>query len=569
MRYAIYGVNRVAKDFLYVFDKLDVVCFFDESGGMEFMGRQVYSIKDFHERRTEWDKLILCDFDKEAKRKRLEQMGLRQGIEFIYEEDMFYELDDLALNPERKKIAVWGTGRRAEAFRIWNKRYTVELYIDSYKKQEAFYGIPIKEPSEIQDWKEQFIIIAAADDREIKNRLKAEGLEEYKDFCNSQEIMWIPSELLRETIFEKERYDFQCDTMLNHAELGNEGAIHSCCTTFVDIAIGNIHKRGFNEIWQGAIHKILCLSLQNRTYSFCKKDMCPLFIGRKPSENQEIDVRYSPMEKKPSTVLLGYDETCNLKCVTCRHELRIAKGEALQKVQGYAKAAVDELLPDCEFLILAGNGEVFASQAYKQVYTNERMEHIKQLRLLTNGTLFTENNWNSIKRGENMKVMLTVSIDAASKETYEKIRRGGSFEQLQKNMLFASQLRKKGDLSYFRMNFVVQKANYREMTDFVKWGLELGADEVFFTKILNWGTYTEAEFREVSMMEEDGITPKAELQEVLDKPIMNQPIVDMGTIRSSHRQVKDTDNVQNYYMWELERKVPDLFDSSRGEERQE
>ena len=178
MRYAIYGVNRVAKDFLYVFDKLDVVCFFDESGGMEFMGRQVYSIKDFHERRTEWDKLILCDFDKEAKRKKLEQMGLRQGIEFIYEEDMFYELDDLALNPERKKIAVWGTGRRAEAFRIWNKRYTVELYIDSYKKQEAFYGIPIKEPSEIQDWKEQFIIIAAADDREIKNRLKAEGLEE-------------------------------------------------------------------------------------------------------------------------------------------------------------------------------------------------------------------------------------------------------------------------------------------------------------------------------------------------------------------------------------------------------
>ena len=31
MKYAIYGVNRVAKDFLYIFSELQIVCFFDES----------------------------------------------------------------------------------------------------------------------------------------------------------------------------------------------------------------------------------------------------------------------------------------------------------------------------------------------------------------------------------------------------------------------------------------------------------------------------------------------------------------------------------------------------------
>ena len=49
-----------------------------------------------------------------------------------------------------------------------------------------------------------------------------------------------------------------------------------------------------------------------------------------------------------------------------------------------------------------------------------------------------------------------------------------------------------------RFNFVVQKMNYKEMPDFVKWGLELDVDEVFFTKILNWGTYTDEEFKELS-----------------------------------------------------------------------
>ena len=128
-------------------------------------------------------------------------------------------------------------------------------------------------------------------------------------------------------------------------------------------------------------------------------------------------------------------------------------------------------------------------------------------------------------------------------------------------MAFAGKLRQMGELSYFRMNFVVQKRNYQEMIDFVKWGLEIGADEVFFTKILNWGTYSEEEFKEISMMEEDGVTPKAELKQILDDPIMKNKIVDLGTIQYAHTTVDDV-NVGNYYVWELERKVEGLFDET-------
>ena len=108
------------------------------------------------------------------------------------------------------------------------------------------------------------------------------------------------------------------------------------------------------------------------------------------------------------------------------------------------------------------------------------------------------------------------------------------------------------------MNFVVQRENYKEMPDFVRWGQELGVDEVFFTKILNWGTYTPEEFEQVSMMQKDGITPKPELEELLEQSVMKSDIVDLGTIQFGHK-VDDIDIVENYYMWELEKRGGKLF----------
>ena len=171
--------------------------------------------------------------------------------------------------------------------------------------------------------------------------------------------------------------------------------------------------------------------------------------------------------------------------------------------------------------------------------------------------MFTPANWEHFKKNNNVKIMLTVSVDGASKETYQYIRRG-NFDVLQQNMRFASELRHKGELSYFRLNFVVQRENYKEMIDFVQWGKELGVDEIFFTKILNWGTYTPEEFEQISMMEKDGITPKSELKEILKHPVMQSDIVDLGTIQFGHK-VDEIGIVENYYMWELEKRGGKLF----------
>lgn len=558
MKYIIYGVNRVSKDFIYIFDNLEILYFVDENCcTAKYLGYQVKKLETAVIDHT-YDQIIICDFDKTIKEKNLRDMGLVYGKDYLYVEDFFAQLDDLQV-PVGRKIAVWGTGRMCEFLLRHNLPWSPDAFIDTYKRQENFCAAPLYAPGEIINWKEYYVIIAVADDRDIQSYLSEQGLSEDEDFVNYTKFLSLPSVLLRQTIFDQSYYDLECNTMQSHLEILQDGNTRSCCTTFVSQGLDNIFDKSQSELWHSTVHKILYLSTENKTFSFCDKSMCPLFVAKKPQDCQGVQVvdkPYKPITPFPETLALGYDSSCNLACITCRKEVHFARERELELVKKIEDKVIKEYLPHCKFLILAGNGEVFASPSYRNIYEAKECSP-QYIRLLSNGTLFTPEVWEHFKKEKHIKIMLTVSVDAASRETYYRIRRG-NFDSLKKNMQFASELRKKGELSYFRMNFVVQKENYKEMPAFVQWGEELGVDEVFFTKILNWGTYTQAEFEEVSMMEIDGITPKPELKEILGHPAMQSDIVDLGTIRFGHK-VDEVHAVENYYMWELEKRGGRLF----------
>lgn len=561
MKYVIYGMNRVSKDFLYIFDWLDVVWFVEDNDKKELLlSYDIVSLKETIIRKNEFDKMIVCDFDKSEKVKKLDAAGLKYGEDYVFEEDFFIQLDEVKI-PSDKKIVIWGTGKNAKQLLGMKMALSVDCYIDNNEEIREFNGCKVIHPSTICNWDDYFIIISVTKDSEIKNQLKGYGLYENKDYITYKKFVSRPSEMLRKTIFDRSYYDLECNTMLNHLEILPEGNTRCCCTTFVSQDLDNIFEKNKDDLWHSNLHKVMCLSTENKTFSFCDKSMCPLFVDKQVSfDDCYSEKKYKEISEYPKVLALGYDPSCNLRCSTCRKEVHFAKAEELENVNAITKKIEDDYLADCEFLILAGNGEVFAANSYKKIYESVKCKP-DYIRLLSNGTLFTKERWEHFKKDKHGKIMLTVSIDAATKETYEqKIRCGGNFGQLKKNMKFASELRKKGELCYLRMNFVVQRNNYKEMIPFVQWGEELGVDEIFFTKILNWGTYTEEEFENVSMMEKDGITPKKELLEVLsDTYIKDSKIVDLGTIRYGHK-MDQVDVVENYYMWELEKRGGHLFD---------
>lgn len=556
MKYILYGANRVAKDFLYMFEHLQVACFIDdEYEDQTFLGYPVVRPEELNKKRAD-EQIILCDFDKAKKEAKLLEMGMAYGTDYLYEEDFFSRLDSFTI-PKERKIAIWGTGRIAGQFCDEHSEYDPEIFIDSCPKEDTYRDKKVVLPKDIDDWNDWFVIICVAKDGEIREWLAQSGLKESRDYVSYQKLIGVPSKLLKATIFDRAYYDLECNTMLNHLEIFHGGNTRCCCTTFVGQNLDNMMDYGIDEMWQSNLHKVLCLSTENRTYTFCDKTMCPLFVAKRKEEVRCGEGKYKRMTDYPKTIALGYDATCNLSCVTCRQAPYVAQGREREKVSEISRKVKENYLKQCKFLILAGDGEVFLSPAYKEIYLDKNCDP-KYIRLLSNGMLFNKRNWEQFADGKSGKVMLTVSVDAATKNTYERIRKNGNFDILVKNMKYASELRRKGELSYFRMNFVVQRENYQEMPLFVDWGLELGVDEVFFTKILNWGTYSEEEFSQISMMEADGVTPKPELMEIMQKPAMQNAIVDMGTIQYQHK-IDEIGVVENYYMWELEKRGGKLF----------
>ena len=72
MRYAIYGVNRVAKDFMYIFESINIVCFFeDESVEKSWIDIPVYRTSNIQDMNKLYDQIIICDFEKKTKKERL------------------------------------------------------------------------------------------------------------------------------------------------------------------------------------------------------------------------------------------------------------------------------------------------------------------------------------------------------------------------------------------------------------------------------------------------------------------------------------------------------------------
>ena len=108
--------------------------------------------------------------------------------------------------------------------------------------------------------------------------------------------------------------------------------------------------------------------------------------------------------------------------------------------------------------------------------------------------------------------MVEISIDAATKDTYENIvRLNGKWDVLMENLFFISQI---DSIKILRCSFVVQNNNYKEMLAFAKLIYEKtikrienqkasSSTWVYFGKIAQWGHISDAKFKESSVWEPD------------------------------------------------------------------
>ena len=113
-----------------------------------------------------------------------------------------------------------------------------------------------------------------------------------------------------------------------------------------------------------------------------------------------------------------------------------------------------------------------ARETYFEMIRYARSKHI-WVRTTTNASLLhlQENYKKLIDSGVNE---VQISIDGASKETFEKIRRGSRFERVIENCKLINGYCAQRNLLRTRMWIVVQKDNVHEFLDFVDLGHTLG-----------------------------------------------------------------------------------------------
>lgn len=197
------------------------------------------------------------------------------------------------------------------------------------------------------------------------------------------------------------------------------------------------------------------------------------------------------MERPPIKLLFEHDASCQLACPQCRPSIYKRHPEQKSFDEKMFSLA-SEFLPTAEYLILNTWGEVFVSPSCRKLLAKINKtdyEHLK-VELYTNGLLLPR-KWDELNTCHENIHKINMSVDAASKSTYEQIRKHGKWEDALSAMRFIGELKRQGEIQEIQFNFCVQGLNYHELPRFIEMAFELDADIIHAAALVRLPHHTD------------------------------------------------------------------------------
>jgi len=286
--------------------------------------------------------------------------------------------------------------------------------------------------------------------------------------------------------------DLQIDTFCTRpfdtVLIDKQGSCFVCeCAAWLPQSVGNLHVRSFDEIIQSKNRAALQDSILDKSYRFCNNSQCSYLLYQKKSG--------TPWKKDTpinliKNIRLAIDDSCNLSCPSCRTRIIFEKDKSrLRKRYSLADKIIDYCANSKHPINIhvGSDGDPFASLVYR--YFIKKIRHLPNVRftIQTNGLLIAK----MYKRFEELfdKLdVLNISMDGATKETYEQLRRGGSYEKIIENLQTVKELRGKYKFKFI-LHCVVQTENYRDMIPMIRLAEKYGAERLWFNRITNWNTF--------------------------------------------------------------------------------
>ncbi len=266
--------------------------------------------------------------------------------------------------------------------------------------------------------------------------------------------------------------------------------VYSCISPgWVKYDIGDISKNNIAEIWNGENARYIRRKMHNGEWQDICNPICPFIIEYrrskklilfsqlnqfdflKPPLAEEIRGRKDYLESPPTLFKLSNSNVCNISCIMCTRETYKDDRDLMKKTTD----DILNYLPTAKRMILTGNGDPFVIPQTRDLLINykEKNPDLK-FDIITNALLLPK-YWEQIKH--NNFGPLLISIDAADKNTYEKIRRGGSWKDLLRSLALV----KKNENRFERiaLNMTVMRFNYKKITDFINFAESYGFNASF------------------------------------------------------------------------------------------
>jgi MoaA/NifB/PqqE/SkfB family radical SAM enzyme len=192
------------------------------------------------------------------------------------------------------------------------------------------------------------------------------------------------------------------------------------------------------------------------------------------------------MKSSPSTVEIELTNRCNLACIQCFRSQGLRHYQLGDIDLGDFERLLDQF-PLALHLSLNGFGEpLLYPRFFDALAIARRRLPWAKISIYSNGMLIGDDAAERLP-GSGL-TEINVSIDAATPETYRRVRRGGDFEILHANLrrLLTARARQGTRFPLVGTNFVLVNENEGELVPFIEQSAALGVD---FVNCISYATY--------------------------------------------------------------------------------
>jgi molybdenum cofactor biosynthesis enzyme MoaA len=279
------------------------------------------------------------------------------------------------------------------------------------------------------------------------------------------------------------RITHKCTLPFNTLSINFEGKCFLChCEPFLPVSIGDIESfDSFESIWNHPVAKAIQQDVSDLKYTQCAVDRCGIL--------------HNNMRKPRYAIHINIDQSCNLRCPSCRKGTIMHTDGDVFDLNHRRAIHITNLLNKFDHpcdIVMSGNGDPLASLIMRPLVYDLHLKQNQNITMFTNGLMLKHHLPKSKIISSINKYQ--ISIDAGSKEVYESVRLGGTFDSLIENLDFLREtIDSMSHESTVLLFFCCQQKNYHDMENFIDLCNKYGFKGTI-TKLENWYTWEGSDY---------------------------------------------------------------------------